>query len=163
MSKKGKLKAFTLIELLVVLLIAGVITAIAVPYCWGGYSSAEVKTSSRTIASTLRRAKVSAEAQGKRYRVDFTPSGNCLDMDIYTDLSSSTPTKVGKTEKIKLSSAFVITTTFTDAKAIFTSHGTSNGGTVEIKNLKKGKSIKITVLSNTARIKVKDYEEYEED
>ncbi|MCK5306631.1 MAG: prepilin-type N-terminal cleavage/methylation domain-containing protein [Candidatus Omnitrophica bacterium] len=159
MIDKGKLTGFTLIELLVVLLIAGVVTAIAVPYCWGGYSSAEVKASSRTIASTLRRAKINAEAQGKRYRVDFTPSGSCLDMDIYTDLSSSTPTKVGKTEKIKLSSAFVITTTFTNSKALFTPHSTSNGGTVKIKNLKNGKSIKITVLSITARIKVKDYEE----
>ncbi len=149
-------KGLSLIEALVVLFIIGIITAVALPYFFGFYSGAELKTAGRRVASVLRTAKSYAEAKNVDYQVVFSiPVANKLEMAIYED-PSGLNTKVGKTEKIELSSSVVFSTTFTDNKATFTPQGTSNGGTVTINNTDKNKRIDITVSAVTGRVKIGD-------
>ena len=149
-------KGLSLIEALVVLFIIGIITAVALPYFFGFYSGAELKTAGRRIASVLRAAKSYAEAKNVDYQVVFSiPVANKLEMAIYED-PSGLNTKVGKTEKIELSSSVVFSTTFTDNKVTFTPHSTSNGGTVEITNTSKNKEVDVSVCSNTARVSISD-------
>ena len=146
--------SFTIIELVVCLVIMASISAIALPYCWGAYRSAEAKTSARVIASILRSTKENAQAQGKKYGIIFTASDNNLNIDIYTNLSEPNPLKVGKTEKLSLSNSFEFRITFHNDKAIFTSFGTSNGGSIYITDNSTGKGYRISVLSTSGRVRV---------
>jgi type II secretory pathway pseudopilin PulG len=146
--------SFTIVELVVCLFIIGVISAVTLPYCWGAYRSAEAKTTTRIIASILRSTKEKAQAQGKKYEIIFTPSDNNLEIEVYTNLSDPTPLKVGKTEKISLSNSYEFNVTFHNDKAIFTSFGTSNGGSVYITDISSSKGYRISVLSTSARVKV---------
>jgi Tfp pilus assembly protein FimT len=146
--------SFTLTELVICLVIASTIVAIALPYCWGAYRSAESKTTARIVASILRSTKDMALAQGKKYQVVFNCSDNNLEIDVYTDLSQPNPLKVGKTEKISLSKSYEFRTTFYNDKAIFTSHGTSNGGSVYLTDTVNSKGYRISVLAVSGRVKV---------
>ena len=151
--------SFTIIELVVCLVIAAIISAVTLPYCWGAYKSAEAKTSTRIIASILRSTKESARAQGKKYEIIFTASDNNLNIDVYTNLSEVNPLKVGKTEKLSLSNSYEFRVTFHNDKAIFTSFGTSNGGSVYVTDTSTGKGYRITVLSTSGRVRVLKFEE----
>ena len=146
--------SFTLIELIVCLGIVGIISAVTLPYCWGAYRSVEAKTTTRIVASILRSTKEMAIAQGKKYEIIFTPSNSNLDIEVYTNLSDPNPLKVGKTEKISLSSSYSFNVTFHNDKAIFTSFGTSNGGSVYITDTSNNKGYRISVLSTSGRVKV---------
>lgn len=146
--------SFTIIELVVCLVIVGTISAVTLPYCWGAYRSAEAKTSARVVASILRSTKESARAQGKRYEIIFAAGDNNLNINVYTNLSEVNPLKVGKTEKLSLSGSYEFRTTFYNDKAIFTSFGTSNGGSIYITDTSTGKGYRISVLSTSGRVKV---------
>ena len=149
--------SFTIIELVVCLAIVGIISAVTLPYCWGAYKSAEVKTTTRIVASILRSTKEMAIAQGKKYEIIFTPSNNNLDIEVHTNLSDPNPLKVGKTEKMSLSNSYEFRITFHNDKAIFTSFGTSNGGSVYITDTSTNKGYRLSVLSTSGRVKVAQF------
>jgi len=149
--------SFTLIELVVCLAIVGIISAVTLPYCWGAYKSAEAKTTTRIVASILRSTKEMAIAQGKKYEIIFTASNNDLDIEVYTNLSCPNPLKVGKTEKISLSDSYEFRVTFHNDKALFTSFGTSNGGSVYITDTFTNKGYRLSVLSTSGRVKVAQF------
>lgn len=164
-------KGFTLIELSIVLIIAAILTSLALPYFWSAYSSMELKGSARIVTSVLRDAKSYAECQNVTYEVNLhIPSNpgndNELHMTIYKD-PKGTPVQVGKVEKLSLGAQVEFSTTFvtnldadTDADVYFKPHGTCNGGKVIIKNTDRSEKIEITILPATARVKISEITTY---
>jgi type II secretory pathway pseudopilin PulG len=146
--------SFTITELLVVLAVIGTLSAMALPYCWGAYRSAEAKSMASVVASILRNTRQLAQAKGKNYEINFSPADNKIQIEVYTDLFKENPLKSGKTEKISLSSSYEITTTFHNDKAVFTNFGTSNGGSVYITDVSSAKGYRITVLASSGRVRI---------
>ena len=146
--------AFTLIEAVVCLLIMGIISTVVLPYCQGALRSVEARTSAGLIASILRYVKEEARNKNERHEIIFTPDNNNLQIEVYTGLSQPEPLKVGKTEKISLSRAYELRTTFHNNKAVFTAFGTSNGGSVYITDVAAGRGYRVSVLSVSGRVRV---------
>ena len=159
-SNLKKENGFSLIEALVVLFVIGIITGVTLPYFFGFYSGAELKTAGRRVASVLRAAKSYADAKDLDYQVVFSISGggNQLTMTTFEDPDGSND-QVGKPEKIELSKSVQFTVSFSGSssdRVTFYSNGTANNGTVTINNTDKGKKVEVTVNQYTGAVKVSD-------
>lgn len=148
--------------MLVALVIIGVLSACIIPFCVGACSSTKVKSAAESVESILNNARMNSQAMNKKYEVEFLIADNDLNINTYTDIDSTPPTKVGKTHKFSFPSSIQLVTTFTDNKALFTPRGTSNGGRLVLFNSSKARGKEIVVLSSTARIELDTCQELPE-
>src|SRR5215475_6388936 len=114
---------FTLIELLIALMIAGIMTAIAVPRFNGLIKNYTFTNAARVIWLDLHRAKMMAIKQGRPMRVDFTATS-------YNIVRADTTAVVLSRNLSVDYPNITFNTTATTPSVSFGSTGTANGGTV---------------------------------
>ena len=116
---------FTLVELLIALLIAGIMSAIAVPRFSGLIKNYTFTNAAKIVWLDLHRAKMMAIKQGRPMRVDFTATS-------YDIVRVDTAAVVLSRNLSMYYPSITFNTTATTPSVSFGSTGTANGGTVVI-------------------------------
>ena len=114
---------FTLVELLIALLIAGIMSAIAVPRFSGLIKNYTFTNAAKIVWLDLHRAKMMAIKQGRPMRVDFTATS-------YDIVRVDTAAVVLSRNLSVYYPNITFDTTATTPSVSFGSTGTANGGTV---------------------------------
>ncbi len=151
-GRERSTSGFTLVEVLVVLLILSVLAAIAVPSLHELIRSAESRKAAREVASVLRMGRARAIATNYEHRVEFDDKNKRyrLTQGNRTNNSCTWDTIVQdwtRLEGVSLDMDANI------SSIQFNTNGTSNHGTITIKENESNRLFKI-IISRTGRIRI---------
>jgi len=127
----GKRRGFSLVELMIVIALIGILTSIAIP-SWNRYrQNADLKTAARGIAGDVFNMKQRAVSEQTRYRIIFDLANHR-----YQLIKGSTGNDVIQTRDLsEYGPGITLTkTTFTNDTVNFFTRGTTDWGTVSLKN-----------------------------
>lgn len=145
-----KNSGFTLLELIIIIVIAGVITAIAVPNFLTYQYSYRLRGALSTLRGDLYGAKMLAIKRGVQYKVAFTSGG----YQIQRGTTSAGNFVLGANEITRnFADEYPGVTVDTSATAdpVFSPRGTSTGVTITLQNSQKFQTI---TISFAGRIRV---------
>ncbi|HOO41083.1 MAG TPA: prepilin-type N-terminal cleavage/methylation domain-containing protein [Syntrophales bacterium] len=127
----GKRRGFSLVELMIVIALIGILSSIAIP-SWNRYrQNADLKTAARGIAGDVFNMKQRAVSEQTRYRIIFDLANHR-----YQLIKGSTGNDVIQTRDLsEYGPGITLTkTTFTNDTVNFFTRGTTDWGTVSLKN-----------------------------